>query len=237
MKLYDIVGKNKYCGPAVIAALTGVTTDDAATAIRHHSKQRAVRGAQTTHLIRALSDFGLHATNQTKVRGLTLNQWFKHSVKQRTAGRVFLVVAGHHFQIVTGRRYICGRTRELISIRADAVKRRSRVAQVYEMTGKAKLPAYPHPVSEKAQVNALKAKAKVNAARAKVMRLADKYGITLDVERYDDYFRCWVYEPEGVDVPSYLDDERCRHDWDDALTRVEELVEFLNGEFQIANKQ
>ena len=52
----------------------------------------------------------------------------------RTEGRVFLIAAGHHWQLVSGRRYTCGRIREIVSIKDKQVKRRARVAEVYELT-------------------------------------------------------------------------------------------------------
>ena len=42
-------------------------------------------------------------------------------------------MAGCHWQLVSGRRYTCGRIREIVSIRDKRVKRRARVAEVYEL--------------------------------------------------------------------------------------------------------
>ena len=47
--------RNRYCGPAVISAVTGMNSGEAARLIRSVSGQRAVRGAHTTHVRRALT--------------------------------------------------------------------------------------------------------------------------------------------------------------------------------------
>ena len=65
--------------------------------------------------------------------GVTLAGWLKHTVKDRDANRVFLIVAGWHWQLVQGRRYVCGLTGDIVSIRDKRVKRRARVAEVYEL--------------------------------------------------------------------------------------------------------
>ena len=61
MKLHQIHGKNRYCGPAAISAITGASTDDAAYAIRCRSGQRFVKGSEDRHVLEALLESGVFA--------------------------------------------------------------------------------------------------------------------------------------------------------------------------------
>ena len=42
MKLHNVEGKQRWCGPAAIAAIAGVTTDNAAALIRRLERKRMV---------------------------------------------------------------------------------------------------------------------------------------------------------------------------------------------------
>jgi hypothetical protein len=132
-------GGNRYCGPAVVSVLAGVDTDEAARRFREVSGRPAIRGTSTTEMRRVLGAFGLALVTQPKRPagwvgpGLTLAGWLRFAREDRTPGRVFLVVAGRHWQLISGRRYVCGITREVVSIRDERVKRRARVTEVYEV--------------------------------------------------------------------------------------------------------
>lgn len=133
--------KNRYCGPSVISAITGMTTGEAAAQLRAASGKRAIKGTHRSWVktvlrwndiemlpCRDVWDIKLNRTD-----GVTLAGWLKHTVKDRDANRVFLIVAGWHWQLVQGRRYVCGLTGDIVSIRDKRVKRRARVAEVYEL--------------------------------------------------------------------------------------------------------
>ena len=130
---------NRYCGPAVISAVTGMTTGEAARLIRHVSGQRKVTGSHTFHVLRALSLCNIQNVKTTVVTRPTLAQWLKGSKDVRTSGRVYLIVAGNHFQLVEGRRYVCGRTRDIVSVRSKLVKRRCRVETVHELISEGRI--------------------------------------------------------------------------------------------------
>ena len=166
---------NRYCGPAVISAVTGMTTGEAARLIRHVSGQRKVTGSHTFHVLRALSLCNIQNVKTTVVTRPTLAQWLKSSKDVRTAGRVYLIVAGNHFQLVEGRRYVCGRTRDIVSVRSKYVKRRCRVETVHELIseGRIQIPnAARKPVDHAA------------SDRAKAQRLAKKMDVKINIERY-----------------------------------------------------
>jgi hypothetical protein len=127
---------NRYCGPAVISSLTGMTTDDAAATIRRVTNVRAVRGVAIWQMRRVLDELGYIALPVAEIdltAKPTLAAWLRASRARRTAGRMFMVIAGHHWQLISGRRYVCGRTVQIVSIRDKQVKRRARVRLVWEI--------------------------------------------------------------------------------------------------------
>lgn len=140
MKLHSVThgpSPNRYCGPSALSIITGRTTTEAATRVRYFTGKRAVTGVDARTLLAVLEDWGytavpLHAV--PKGQGPTLAAWLKDT--PRPAGKVFLVCAGWHWQVISGRRYACGRTAggKPVSIRDKRVKRRARVSHVWEVT-------------------------------------------------------------------------------------------------------
>ena len=136
-----ITNGNKYCGPAVISSLLKIDTGEAARRIRslpHIGDRPAVKGTYPWEIIAVLERSGLF-TDQIfqaigRIKAPTLAAWLRDSKDIRTAGRVFLVIAGNHWQLISGRRYVCGKTREIVSIRDKRIKRRARVTRVWEIT-------------------------------------------------------------------------------------------------------
>jgi hypothetical protein len=130
-----IAGNNRYCGPAVLSSLLKIDTGEAARRIRSKNGKRSVTGTYVWDLERVLLDEGLllHKVFHAGPAKPTLAAWLKLSKDSRTAGRVFLISAGTHWQLVSGRRYVCGLTREIVSVRDKRVRRRSRVKAVYEV--------------------------------------------------------------------------------------------------------
>jgi hypothetical protein len=145
MKIYNVKKEqgrksNRFCGPGAISALTNIDTADTAKALRDYTGRRMITGVSEGDLLDVLfHDYkityqmqywgGGEATNKRP----TLAKWLRDTVKERTKGRVFLIVAGNHYQVISGRRYVCGQTKEIVSIRDKKVKRRARVKAVYEM--------------------------------------------------------------------------------------------------------
>lgn len=130
-----IVGSNKYCGPAVLSSLLKIDTGEAARRIREGSNVRSVKGTYIGQLKKVIEDANLKVKSNVLygVKKPTLATWLKISKENRVAGRVFLILAGRHWQLVSGRRYVCGQTKEVVSVRDKRVKRRARVQAVYEI--------------------------------------------------------------------------------------------------------
>jgi hypothetical protein len=101
---------NRYCGPAAISALTGVTTDEAALMLRHVSGRRAIKGCRKEHVIEALRMLGLTVTRvYIRKNGdpcPTVKQWARRRtgfVKPRNTD--LLVGVTGHFIAVRNTRY------------------------------------------------------------------------------------------------------------------------------------
>jgi len=149
LKLHDVncgPRDNSYCGPAVISALTGMTTSQAAAVIRIVTGKRSIRSTTATEIFHALQALGItmkldqqwvekfgRSDIYPKTKRPTIAQWLKMSKSRRVAGTIFLVEAGRHWQLISGRRYVCGVIKEIVSVRDSRVKRRARVRKVYAL--------------------------------------------------------------------------------------------------------
>jgi hypothetical protein len=213
--------RNRYCGPAVISAVTGMNSGEAARLIRSVSGQRAVRGAFTAHVRRAMKICGIQSIYRSCTPKITLAAWLKESKGLRTTGRVFLVVAGHHFQLIEGRRYVCGRTRDLVSIKDKQVKRRARVEEVYELVADGKIT-----IPDQAR----KPKQPANQYRSYIDKMKRKYGFTVEYERYTQVY--WAHMPQFAedlawDTGHHLRDEHGCYSQGEVADRFEAMAEFM----------
>lgn len=199
---------NRYCGPAVISALTGMNTGEAARLIRSVSSYKAVRGTSTGVLHSALRQCGiscsiLHLAPSAK-KAPTLAQWLRDTHGTR-GGKVFLVVAGNHWQLVSGNRYVCGISGKVVGFEHKAVKKRSRVTEVYELTAASvKIPAKARKVS------------KVDPDYAAFRKLAQQQGFSYKVEN-EGGVKYLDIEPFGDFVEGI---HTLHYDWSESLERV-----------------
>ena len=220
--------KNRYCGPSVISALTDLTTGEAARLIRKQNGRKVIRGSYTHEVLDALRACNIQARRWEKpgVRfnrktGPTLAGWLKMSKEDRTPGRVFLLVAGWHWQLVSGRRYTCGRIREIVSIKDKRVKRRARVAEVYELTSDN---------VTKPDIDVSKPKSKSNPAYYQIKKMIRQYpefGLTYE----KDDIAYWVtmsseLEKYAEETKHPLCDEHYCFDIGEVAWRMREMVDF-----------
>ena len=182
--------ENRYCGPSVISALTNLTTGEAARLIRKQNGRSAIRGSSTHEVLDALRACNIKATSlYLKSSRPTLAGWLRMSKADRTPGRVFLIVAGNHWQLVSGRRYTCGRIREIVSIKDKRVKRRARVANVYELTSDN---------VTRPDIDVSKPKDPNASDRAKARRIAKKIGAQIEVDNFGEGNHYWTGPPKGL---------------------------------------
>ena len=220
--------RNRFCGPAVISSITKMTTAEAARLIRHFTGERKVTGTHTHDLISSFNACGVKVQWVYDLNTLnkpTLAGWLKHTIKERTADRVFLVIAGNHFQLVQGRRYVCGITRSIVSIKDKKVKRRSRVETVYELTASDKIT-----IPEQAR----KPKRIADQHRPFINKMKAKYGFEVDYERWNQTY--WVSMPQDAedlawDMGHHLRDEHGCYDLSEVASRFDAMVEFMEENF------
>lgn len=233
--------KNRYCGPSAISIVTGMSTGEAARLLRHVSGKQSIKGTHDSWMRRAFAECGImmrsvHVAEipdpNVRYEGTrrivrlrrsserdheprpTLAQWLKDSTKLRTAGRVFLVSAGNHWQIISGRRFVCGRTIKIISITDKKAHRRARVSDVYEL--KANGAIITPKVAKKPS-----ATSRVDPARRELAALEKKWGFKGKIERdgdIKDYVVpvCEVF-PRGFST--------MHHDWWETCSRVMDAIE------------
>ena len=185
---------NRYCGAAVVSAITGMTTGEAARLVRHLSGVRSVKGTTIRQIRDAFNACGVQFNRFEPVKfgmrfnrtnGVTLTGWLRGTVKYRNAERVFLVVAGQHWQLVQGRRYVCGLTNEIVSIKDKKVKRRARVSYVYELTAPDGI-TIPHVAKKPKNPNS-------GATASKARRLAKELGIEIEIDcNHDNERSYWL---------------------------------------------
>lgn len=209
--------RNRYCGPAVISALTGMTTAEAARLLRHVSGKRSITGVYTRHLLQALKMCGIHITNKTfdlKPKP-TLARFLDSGDLWPCV--THLIVAGNHFQLVRDQQYVCGKTVDVVTVRNKKVKRRARVAQVFELvTDGIVIPP---------QARKPKRTVQNNKARLNCLTLADQLGISIDIT-YDVYG--WLYQicaDEDYTAMGVIDGCNC-DDWDEVYAKLQQIEEY-----------
>lgn len=255
LKLNQIVDEknntNRYCGPSAISAVTGMATGSASKLLRIVGGRKAIKGAYVGEVKSALykcnilaepsypTALGVKMPDGSDRRTwsqeprVTLAKWLKHSKTIRTSGRIFLIVAGNHYQLVSGRKFTCGRVRDIISIRAKGVKRRSRVERVFELTAREGGVKIPEELFQKKQ---LTTEQKQYAKwRYEAKKLAKEHNIGIELERIDSYDNMRQYyvsmPDEYEELAHHLDDGLyCDHlcwGFMEVHSKVEEQIAFM----------
>lgn len=132
-----ILDKNTFCGPSVISSLTGKTTGECARILCDITGKSRITGVHTWAVLMALRREGitnirLDLPSSGEHRNLTIASWLlqTHGTRQ---GRVFLMIAGRHFQLISGSNFVCGITNRIVHTRHSKVGRRRHVESVYEL--------------------------------------------------------------------------------------------------------
>lgn len=228
-QIKDGKDKNRYCGPAVISAVTKLTTGEAARLIRKQTGKPCVRGTSTSDVRYALEACGIEmwSAGYRTYHNPTLAAWLRESKKDRTPGRVYLISAGHHWQLVSGRRYTCGLIREIVSIKDKRVKRRARVAEVYELTSDN---------VTKPEIDVSKPKDLDASDRAKARRIEEKIGAEIDLQHWREYpaqgVDIFVYPPASIlDKDDPYDGDHLADTWGEALQMLQDYEKIVDRDF------
>jgi hypothetical protein len=222
---------NRYCGPAVVSFITGKNTSEVATFIRNRYRNgKAIRGTYDYEIDGALSALGYHL-KWVNISGFqpTLAGWLKADKHLRSAGRVFLVNAGKHWQLISGRKYACGRIGEIVSIRDSRVKRRCRVKDVWEVS------RMPEAAKDEWQKYVTDRKPRYTGYSyrvRKILRDNPQYGFSYEVEwRVDNTNVYYVsmskeLEDKAFEMQHHLCDEHYCYGLEEVLTRLTDMLEF-----------
>ena len=224
--------KNRYCGPSAISAITGMNTGEAARMIRHVSGRKSVKGSADWEVREVLERCGIRSVRENfglklgRSKGPTLAAWLRHTKKERTAKRVFLIVAGWHYQLVQGRRIVCGILGEPTSIRDKRVKRRARVAEVFELHSMGKICKPPE---------AIKPKRPVNSYYNTAQRMLKAMNITIDKDHIGGgEIQKWVTGYDDIDangedidfVEIGVLEYHCCYEWCEVVWALEAIAEY-----------
>ena len=139
-KIKDVTKKNprsnRYCGPAAMSAILGITTDEAAATLREVTGRRSIKCTHGYEIHSALQMYGVRMQqNYREVvqhKGESFRNWAKRTIEHRGFDRVFLVSAGKHWRVVQGWNQVCGIVKSVSTI-ANAHAKGSIVKAVYEV--------------------------------------------------------------------------------------------------------
>jgi len=87
---------NRYCGPAALAALTGLNTGEAAAMLRDITGKRAIMGTSSDAMIEALGRCGMRVQHEEEYyphSSMTLRNWLRDFYK----GQLILMIAMNHW--------------------------------------------------------------------------------------------------------------------------------------------
>ena len=123
--LNRVKGRNGYCGPAVISAITGCSTDDAARSIRENTGRGRITGVTDCELAITMAEFGFRVTeiighekyrsmvmrmakspfintdaNPIFGRGLTLGKFAAMAQQGAYLKGIWAIVVGNHWVVM-----------------------------------------------------------------------------------------------------------------------------------------
>jgi hypothetical protein len=150
LALHDVTrrsGQNRFCGPAVISALTGRSTQDCSRLIRRFTGKASVMGTGEKEIEAALNACGITLvpipvpnrkvpdpkwSSGYRMEKPTLARWLEERGPTLRES-VVLISAGHHWQLVRGGEFVCGLTKKVVPITHKKVRRRARVRAAWSL--------------------------------------------------------------------------------------------------------
>lgn len=227
---------NRYCGPAVISFLTGMNTSEAAGIIRMNTGRRSIITTHCGEIRTVLRQCGYNMIHQWSYRNIktapTIARWLRENKDKRSQGRVFLILAGRHWQLVTGRRFACGQTGDIVSIKHPKVHRRARVLEVFEITQRLSDPR-TSTVLEDLRAYQMKIRnhrdVTITTPRKTCKLLAERHDIELDVEDFGhENYTVYMWPPQWYQdarEDGEVDYIGIAYDWPDCLECLEHIIE------------
>lgn len=241
-------GKNRYCGPAVISAITGISSDDVGAILRVSNPSRgAVKGMHNREIIHVINELGGRAEQVPKKLGRrTLQAWMEERTGEER-NKFFVVVASSHYLLVHRDLVLCSVVkREWVNILSHPYRRRYFKSAIEVVPPKTKA-VVPKAVDRKREHAALlrRVAAKDKREAARLMKRLD-----LEVQRDQDLMivglsngggamYAEMLAKHGLDADTDLEDvfynevlggESIGHDWSDVRRIVGNVAEFVRRE-------
>lgn len=141
--LHPVHGKSKWCGPTVLSAITGFSTDDISPILRLTDPRRApLKGMYNREIIHVVNLAGGSASSIAVDKGkLTLKQWMD-ARDDLLRTKVVVVVVSNHYVLVKGDLVMCSQSsREWMHINSHPYGRKKVTSAIVVVPPvKAKLP-------------------------------------------------------------------------------------------------
>ena len=133
--LKTIQGFNIFCGPAVLSALTGKTTDECANVIGHINGRFEIRGVQIDHLLKALDKLGFNSEEVRPPAGMLFGVLNHLS---HTEGMYVVRVPKHvvAVEVLEGKIYLIDNHSKSAIDAAGSARLTQRVENVYKVVKK-----------------------------------------------------------------------------------------------------
>jgi hypothetical protein len=139
-------GENRFCGPAAISCVTGLTTGNIAEVLRNVFRRRMITGLAQDHLrwflgrcgikTERIASYKCHSNSERP----SLAKWLATSVDIKPS-KVYIVVAGNHYSVIQGDQYCCGLVGDIINVTDKRARRRAKVLEAFELSGTVNIPA------------------------------------------------------------------------------------------------
>ncbi len=211
-----------WCGPAAIAAVTGVDTKTITQIIRSVGNKSRVKGVSNDDLLRALKVLGYETTLVDKAafrwERETLCRWKKKN-KAKLKTPVIVNVTGHYV-VLHGDMFVDNHTKTPVRF-SKAPHRRKLVKYAWSVkkVGKSTwVPAGFLPTDER-------------SAKRQAMLLANKYDISIDGSDFAEMEMIYVDGPDCLcdseELDPYYDNHICR-DWHEALEHVRGYIQVIS---------
>lgn len=191
-ELKPIKGRNRFCGPAAIASVLGVSTDHAAGAIRAVGGGKKITGVAWMHLVAALELLGARALWRPAEECYdVLSDWLATNLSRYSGTHKILIFGdgkSSHYGTICDERYQCNISREPVEFDAIPIyQERGTVLGVIEVVA---LPA----------VRACDPAKEVRRTLAKAKRLAARHDIRVETMLGGSgWYRVWCPELEHDD--------------------------------------
>lgn len=254
LSLHEPHGKNRYCGPAAISAITGISTDDAAAVVRHlHPGRGPVKGMHNSELVGALEKLGARVV---QVHGFTPRApkpTLKHFIEGRIESlqKAYLVInVTNHYVAMRGELVTCSLQRRQITHYLGAKCLNRRVVKAWMV-----IP--PEHIALPAGMLAARKQAKVAAAsrsrgRAEALRKAHRLHLDIEIDGElkivslsDSGHELWreamiksgeelapdasFYDVDSLFYDAVLDGASYGHDWSDTLDVIDRVGRYITA--------